>query len=113
MTTSENVLRIRRQGNPVIETCTAPFVQSGRLIALVEDEGGIVVMQAGRTTLQLFIRDFAALFQGERHAQRLLRNAVQHRDFVEIRVMRERLSYHNPAQYARVPKAARASKTIP
>jgi hypothetical protein len=24
---------------------------------------------------------------------------------VEIRVMRDRLSYHNPAQYARVPKA--------
>jgi hypothetical protein len=105
MTTSEHALHIRRQGNPVIETCTAPFVQSGRLIAVLEDENGIILMQAGRTTLEFFIRDFAALFQGEHNAQRLLRNAVQHRDFVEIRVMRERLSYHNPAQYARVPKA--------
>jgi hypothetical protein len=106
MTTAENALRIRRQGNAAIETRTAPFVQSGRLIAVMEDEGGIIVMQAGRTTLEFFIRDFAVLFQGEHHAQRLLRNAVQYRDFVEIRVMRERLSYHNPAQYARVPKAA-------
>jgi hypothetical protein len=106
MTTPEHVLRIRRQGNAVIETRSAPFVQSGRLIAVLEDEGGIIVMQAGRTTLQFFIRDFAELFQGEHHAQRLLRNAAQYRDFVEIRVMRERLSYHNPAQYARVPKAA-------
>jgi hypothetical protein len=106
MTASENILRIRREGNAGIETRTAPFVQSGRLVAVLEDEGGIVIMQAGRATLQFFIRDFAELFQGEHHAQRLLRNAVQHRDFVEIRVMRERLSYHNPAQYARVPKAA-------
>jgi hypothetical protein len=105
MMTSENVLRIRRQGSEAIETRTAPFVQSGRLTTVLEDEGGIVVMQAGRTTVQFFIRDFAALFQGEHHAQRLLRNAAQHRDFVEIRVMRDRLSYHNPAQYARVPKA--------
>jgi hypothetical protein len=105
MTTSENALRIRRQGNAAIETRTTPFVQSGRLNAVLEDEGGVIVMHAGRTTLQFFIRDFAELFQGEHHAQRLLRNAVDHQDFVEIRVMRERLSYHNPAQYARIPKA--------
>jgi hypothetical protein len=106
MITAGNALRIRRQGNAVIETRTAPFGQSGRLIDVLEEEGGIVVMQAGRTTLHFFIRDFTELLQGHQNAQLLLRNAVQHRDFVEIRVMRERLSYHNPAQYARVPKAA-------
>lgn len=106
MVTAEHAVRIRRQGSAVIETRTAPFVQSGRLIAVMEDEGGIVVMQAGRTIFQFFIRDFAALFQRHQNAQLLLRDAVYHQDFVEIRVMRERLSYHNPAQYARIPKAA-------
>ena len=106
MITAEHALRIRRQGNGVIETRRAPFVQSGRLTVVLEKEGGVVVMQVGRTTMEFFIRDFAALFQGHQNAQLLLRDAVQHRDFVEIRVMRERLSYHNSAQYARVAKAA-------
>ena len=98
-------LRIRRQGSRFIETRATPFAQSGRLTAVNDNEdGGCVVMQAGRTTLEFFIADFAVLFQGEHHAQRLLRNAVRHQDFVNIRVTGERLSYYNPAQYARVPK---------
>ena len=107
MLTTEHALRIGRQGNATIETRGAPFVQSGRLVAVTEEHGGTIVMQAGRTTLQFFIRDFTELFQGPQNAQLLLRNAVQHQDFVEIRVMRERLSYHNPAQHARLSKTAR------
>jgi hypothetical protein len=103
-------LRVRRQNVQGVEIRTPPFVQSGRLTAIIEDsededaDGGIVVMHAGRTTMHFFIKDFAALFQGYHNAQRLLRNAVKHQDFVEIRMMRERLSYHNKAQYARIPK---------
>jgi hypothetical protein len=111
MITSEIfALRVRRQNVQGVEVRTAPFVQSGRLTTIIEDtededaDGGIVVMQAGRTTMHFFIKDFAVLFQGYHNAQRLLRNAVKHKDFVEIRVMRERLSYHNKAQYARIPK---------
>jgi hypothetical protein len=97
-------LRIRRPGSTAVETPTAGFVQSGRLTAVLEDDdGGVVVMQVGPTKMEFFIADFAGLFQGEDHAQRLLRDAVQHQDFVEIRVLHDRLSYHNPAQYARIP----------
>lgn len=86
-----------------METRTGPFVQSGRLIAVLENEdGGVVVMRAGRTTLEFLISDFAALFEGYDNAQRLLRDAVQHSDLVEIRVTRERLSYANRAQYERI-----------
>jgi hypothetical protein len=99
-------LRIRWQGSNAVETRTAPFVQSGRLTAVVDHEdGGVVVMNAGRTMLEFFIRDFAALFEGYDHARRLLRNAAQHNDFVEISVTRERLSYFNPTQYERVQKS--------
>jgi len=98
-------LRVRPRGAEV-EIRTAPFVQSGRLGDMIEEkDGGIVTMQVGRTTMEFFVEDFAALFGGYEHARRLLGNAAEHKDFVEIRVLRERLSYHNPAQYARVPKA--------
>jgi hypothetical protein len=96
-------VRLRRQGTSDVETYTAPFVQSGRLTAIVEAaEGEVVVMQVGPTKMEFFIADFAELFQGADHAQRVLRDAVQHQDFVEIRVLRDRLSYYNQAQYARV-----------
>jgi hypothetical protein len=99
-------LRLRRNRSSGVEIRTAPFVQSGRLITAVDDEdGGVVTMQVGRTTMEFFIADFAALFQGYEHAQRLLRDAVNHQDFVEIRVTREGLSYANVAQYARVQES--------
>ena len=91
-----------------METFTAPFVQSGRLTAVVEDtDGEVVVMQVGPTKREFFIADFASLFEGYDHARRLLHDAVQHQDFVEIRVLRDRLSYYNEAQYARVSQPDR------
>jgi hypothetical protein len=96
-------VRLRRQGTSDVETYTAPFVQSGRLTAVVEnDEGAVVVMHVGPTKIDFFIADFASLFEGYDNARRLLHDAVQHQDFVEIRVLRDRLSYYNKAQYARV-----------
>jgi hypothetical protein len=98
MTSEVPSLRIRRPGLIGVETRTAPFQQSGRLVAILEDDdGGVIVMQVGPTKMEFFIADFARLFQGEDHAQRLLRDAVQHQDFVEIRVLRDGLSYYNPA----------------
>jgi len=35
-----------------------------QLVAIIENEGDIVVMQAARATLHFFISDFATLFQG-------------------------------------------------
>jgi hypothetical protein len=103
MTSETFSVRIRWQGSGNVDTCAAPFVQSGRLIDIVEDEvSGVVVMQAGRMRLELFIQDFAALFQGYDNALRFLRDAVEHKDFVEVRVMRERPAYYNPAQYQRI-----------
>jgi hypothetical protein len=101
-------VRLRHQGTSDVETRRAPFVQSGRLTAVVEDaDGEVVVMQVGPTKMEFFIADFAGLFQGYDPAQRLLRDAVQHQDFVEIRVLRDRLSYYNEAQYARVSQPDR------
>jgi hypothetical protein len=99
-------LRLQWEGSTVVETCRVPFVQSGRLTAVVQDDAGeAVVMRVGPKTLAFFVADFAELFQGHDHAQRLLRDAVEHQDFVEIRVLPERLSYHNAAQYARAVNA--------
>jgi hypothetical protein len=57
--------------------------------------------------MEFFIADFAELFQRADHAQRVLRDAVQHQDFVEIRVLRDRLSYYDEAQYAGVSQPDR------
>jgi hypothetical protein len=43
-------------------------------------------MKVGPAKMEVFIADFAGLFQGHQHADRLLRDAVEHQDFVEIRV---------------------------
>jgi hypothetical protein len=73
-TPSVSSLRLRLHNAPSVETRTAPFVQSGRLTAIIEDtededaDGGIVVMHAGRTTMYFFIKDFAALFQSYHNA---------------------------------------------
>jgi hypothetical protein len=105
LTTTSSV-RLRRQGSTAVETATAPFVQSGRLTAVVEDDdGGVIVMKVGPTKMEFFIGDFVGLFQGAEHAQWFLRDAVQHQDFVEILVLPDALSYYNVAQYARVLNA--------
>lgn len=63
-------------------------------------------MSVGPTKMEFFIADFSRLLKGHQNADRLLRDAVEHRDFVEIRVLRDRLSYYNEAQYARVSSLA-------
>jgi hypothetical protein len=104
-------LRLRRQGADEAEIRKAPFIQSERLAALIEDEedekadGDVVVMQVRRTTISFYMRDLACLFQGEENARRLLRNAFLHNDFVEIRLMRGLLAYYNREQYERIRAA--------
>jgi len=99
-------LRVRWRGDEDVQRHTAPFVQSGRLVALVADEAGEgVTMRVGPTSLTFFIADFAEPLGGLGHARRLLRDAVEHQDLVEIRVLRDRLSYRNEAQYRRVQGA--------
>lgn len=49
-----------------METRAAPFVQSGRRSAIVEDDddGAAVLTQVGPPKMELFIADFATLFEG-------------------------------------------------
>lgn len=106
MADSGPFVRIRWRAAEEPQTRRAPFVLSGRLIALTGTaEQEEVVMRVGPRTPAFFVADFAALFEGLAHARRLLRDAVQHQDFVEIQVQRERLCYRNEAQYARVVEA--------
>ena len=97
-------LRVRRQGSRSTDILTAPFVQSGRLVAigLADDDEEMIEMRVGRTTMRFFLDDFSDLLQGSDNARYLLNDAVEHNDYVEIRVTKERLSYRNDAQYARV-----------
>jgi hypothetical protein len=94
---------MQRQGSEALQAVHAPFCQSGRLIAVDQT---YFVLDAGRTTLRFFVEDWAELLGGRESALRLLHNAAAHRDFVELRVLPKRLSYHNEAQYARIPKAS-------
>lgn len=97
-------LRVRRQGSRYTDILTAPFVQSGRLVAigLADDDEEMIELRVGRTTMRFFLDDFSDLLQGSDNARYLLNDAVEHNDYVEIRVTKERLSYRNDAQYARV-----------
>src|SRR5690349_2069544 len=92
-------IHIRQQGSENVETCPAPFVQSGRLVAM---DGDWITMRAGRATISFFIPDFFDLLGGDESTRRILKNALEHEDFVEFRVTKTRLAYHNEAQYARL-----------
>lgn len=95
-------LRVRLQDDDVTCVRSAPFVQSGRLTAFrAEGEDALVEMQVGRNALQFHLKDFSDLFEGIENARYLLQDAVQHQDYVEIRVLSKRLSYRNQAQYER------------
>ena len=95
-------IHIRQQGSDNVETCGPPFSQSGRLVAM---NGDWITLRTGRATMSLFVPDFVDLLGGDDNARRLLRNALEHEDFVEFRVTQTRLGYRNEAQYERLIRA--------
>ncbi len=95
-------LRVRREGEKEASCCDAPFARSGRLIEFLDDEGGSVVMQAGRERIVFFVEDFIDVLGGSASAAFLLSDAVRRLDWVEIRLRGGRLYYRNEAQYTRV-----------